>query len=448
MEKLVRKYGFYTAVSMVVGIVIGSGVFKSAGNVLSAAGGDMKLALLAWGIGGLIMIASAYSFSLLTVRLDDVTGFVDYIEHVTNEKIAYVAQWFITIVYYPSLVSILSWLAGSVTANLIGVSNTVNSPVVWGLALGYFALTYTLSFVSPILAGKWQVSATVIKMIPLLLLALVGIVVGTINGNMVESITVISPNSPTGSLVKAVAITAFAYDGWILATSIGGEIKDPKKNLPKALVIGSLIIVGIYILFFLGLSGVVSNSEAIDLAGNLDVSVLAAKRLFGTFLGSSVSVLILISVLGTLNGVTMASMRGMITIANKEVGPAPKLFQKLSKSDVSVYGGLVAVVASLFFMFIWFGNFNGYFGGFMDTSILSIVFLYAFYIPVYVYVILNVKDVGFISRFVMPVIAILGSLYLIYGAFSSDKVMFGYYFILIIVILGIGILLYRNKKDV
>jgi len=446
MEKLTRKYGFFTAVSMVVGIVIGSGVFKSAGSVLAAAGGDMKLAILAWIVGGVIMMASAYSFSVASLNLKEITGVVDYIEQIAGKKMGYIVEWFMTYIYYPSLVSILAWLAGSITSNLFGFADTYNGPSVWLFGVMYFTLTYGLSFFSPVLAGKWQVSATVIKLVPLLLIAFVGLIVGMFNGAVVESLTVIAPNSPTGSLVTAVAVTVFAYDGWIIATSISSELKNPKRDLSLALVVGSVIVVVAYILFFLGLSGVVSNGESLELAGNLDISVLAAKRLFGNFLGSSVSVLILVSVLGTLNGVTMANLRGMFTISSKEKGPNPELFTKISKSDVPYVSGVAAVLASLFWLGIWFGNFNGLFSGFMDTSVLSIVFLYTFYILVYMFLVFKVEGINFFSKYVAPIVASLGALYLVYGAFSSDKKMFLYYSVIVAVILLVGYLTYDRKK--
>lgn len=445
MTALQKKYGFFTAVSMVVGIVIGSGVFKSAGSVLGAAGGDMKIAILAWLIGGIIMIASAYSFSLISARLPRITGVVDYMELVAGKKMGYMVEWFMTIIYYPSLVSILSWLAASITVNLLGFSDSVNSIYVWICTLLYLFGTFGLSLLSPILAGKWQVSATVIKLIPLLLIAIAGLSVGLFKGSLVDSMTGIAPQAVSGSLVQAVAITVFAYDGWILATSISSELKNPKRNVPLALLFGSIIVVIAYIVFFIGLSGVISNQEAIDLSGSLDISVLAAKRLFGTIIGSSVSVLILISVLGTLNGLIMATLRGMYTISAKEKGPYPQQFQKISKHDVPYNSLIVGLIASLFWISIWYGNFNGWFNGFMDTSILSIVFLYLFYILVYVYIIRKMKDLHIFNRFVVPVIASIGALYLVYGAFTSDQKMFFYYVVIVAIIMLLGFLTYDQR---
>jgi len=445
MEKLSKKYGFFTAVSMVVGIVIGSGVFKSAGSVLSASGGNLKVSILAWAIGGGIMIVSAYAFSLVAVTLKENNGIADFIEDAFGEKVAYIVAWFMNFIYFPTLTGILAWLAGSVTSSILGYEDTVNGLSVWLFGLGYFILTYLLNLLTPVIAGKWQVSATVIKLIPVFLIAIVGLIIGTVNGNISTNFSVIAENSGAGSLVKAVAVTAFAYEGWILALSIAPELKNAKRNLPLALVLGSLIVAVAYLLFYIGLSGVLSNEEAIQLSGSLDTSVLAAKRLFGAVLGSTVNVLILVSVLGTLNGLIMGGSRGMYNIALKGRGPKPVWFLKVSKYNVPSYSLVISMVFSLLWGLLWFGNFNGLFNGFMDVSILPIVFLYGSYILVYFNIMINMKNLNVINRFIVPVLSTGGALYLIYGSFISDPLMFIYFSLIVLVIISFGVITYYSR---
>jgi basic amino acid/polyamine antiporter, APA family len=443
MKTLEKKYGFYTAVSMVVGIVIGSGVFKSAGDVLSLAGGDLFTAILAWLIGGTIMVVSAYTFSMVAVRVEKNSGIVDYIETALGEKAGYIIAWFMNFVYYPTLIGILAWLAGSISVTLFGISA---SYMTWIFALIYLLGTYGLSILSPVLAGKWQVSATVVKLVPLALIAIVGLVVGLINGTTLDNFVQNATNVAGGSLAKAVAVTVFAYEGWIIATSINAELKDAKKTLPRALVMGTIIVVVAYVLFFLGLSGVLTNNEAVNLGGSLDTTVLAAKRLFGDFFGSAVVVLVLVSVLGTLNGLVMGGFRGMFAISVRNKGPKPELFKRLSKADSTINSGLLSLVFTLFWGLLWFGNFEGWWNGFMDTSILPIVFLYASYIIVYVFIIRKLEDLSFVNRYIFPALSTLGALYLVYGAFTSDPKMFLYFSLIVFVFLGVGILLYDKRK--
>ncbi|XFA98311.1 APC family permease [Candidatus Izemoplasma sp. B36] len=446
MKSVAKKYGFFTAVSMVVGIVIGSGVFKSAGDVLSLAGGDLVTSIVAWLIGGFIMVISAYTFSLVAVRVEKNSGIVDYVETSLGERAGYLIAWFMNFVYYPTLIGILAWLGGSISATLIGAESAY---VTWLIAIVYLIGTYGVSFLSPVIAGKWQVSTTVIKLVPLFLIAIVGLIYGLINGVTIENFTQNATNVASGSLAQAVAVTVFAYEGWIIATSINAELKDAKKNLPKALVFGTIIIVLSYTLFFIGLSGVLTNNEAVNLGGSLDTTVLAAQRLFGSFFGNAVVVLVLVSVLGTLNGLVMGGFRGMYAISVRDKGPKPELFKKLSKTDSTISSGVISLILTLFWGVIWYGNFQGWWGGFMDTSILPIVFLYGTYIIVYVFIIRKLTDLSFVNRYVFPILSSIGALYLIYGAFTSDPKMFLFFSIIVVVFLAIGVVLdFRNSKKI
>ena len=80
MAELKKKYGLLTAICMVIGIVVGSGVFFKAEAILNYTGGNLKLGILAWVIGGVVMIIAAYTFSILATKYERVNGVVDYAE--------------------------------------------------------------------------------------------------------------------------------------------------------------------------------------------------------------------------------------------------------------------------------------------------------------------------------------------------------------------------------
>jgi APA family basic amino acid/polyamine antiporter len=94
METLKRKYGLIAGIAMVVGIVIGSGIFFKAPDVLKNTDGKLSTALLAWLISGLIMVISAFCFAIMATRVQKVNGVVDYIEIATNEKTGYAMGWY------------------------------------------------------------------------------------------------------------------------------------------------------------------------------------------------------------------------------------------------------------------------------------------------------------------------------------------------------------------
>lgn len=86
MNNIKKQYGLWTGIAMVVGIVIGSGVFLKAGGVLKLSGGDLRISLLAWFIGGIIMIASGFCFAIFATKITKYNGVVDYVETATNKK--------------------------------------------------------------------------------------------------------------------------------------------------------------------------------------------------------------------------------------------------------------------------------------------------------------------------------------------------------------------------
>ena len=325
--QLQKRYGLLTAICMVVGIVIGSGVFFKATRVLSSTGGSMGQSLLTVGIVGLIMIICSYVFATLATRYEKVNGIVDYAEVTIGRTYAYYVGWFLSIIYYPALTSCLAWVSAQYTCTLFGLPVAGSTHVAIGAL--YLVCGYVVNALSPRLAGKFQVSTTIIKLIPLALIAVVGTIAGLANGLTVQAFseTTASMADPGGGIFGAIVAFAFAYEGWIIATSINAELKDSKKNLPIALIIGALIVVLVYLGYFLGLTGALSVPDII--AAGDDLPRHAFTSLFGNVAGTLVFVFIVISCLGTMNGLMLGCCRGMYSLAVRGLGPAPKVFAQV-----------------------------------------------------------------------------------------------------------------------
>ena len=188
-NELKKKYGLPTAIALVIGIVIGSGVFFKAEKILTATGGNLPLGILAWAIGGLIMIICAYMFSILATRYAHVNGLVDYAEALMGKRYAYYMGWFTTFIYFPAMTSVLAWVSARYLGVLCGFDITGGPVMV--LACLFLVGSYAVNALSPILAGKFQVATTVIKLIPLLLMGIVGTIVGLANGTTIENFTTV-----------------------------------------------------------------------------------------------------------------------------------------------------------------------------------------------------------------------------------------------------------------
>ena len=414
-NKLERKFGLITAICMVVGTVIGSGVFFKAQNVLVATGGNMPLGIAAWAITGLLMIICSAQFSVMATRYEKVSGVVDYAEATCGKGYAYYLAWFMVNVYYPGMTSVLAWVSARYFGVILGWD--ITGANVMTLAGFFLIASYTLNALSPKLAGKFQVSATVIKLLPIVLMAVVGIIVGSAKGTLPENFSTVIDTSKGGmsGLFGGVVATVFAYEGWIVATTINAELKNPKKNLPLALVIGSFIVAAAYVLYFVGVAGGASTSVLIT-----NGAPTAFSNIFGNVGGKILQVCIVISCLGTLNGLMVAATRGMYAIAVRNQGPKPKMFRQIDEStnmvpNSAVYGLLMCCVWMVYF---YGANLTaGWFGPFcFDSSELPNITIYAMYIPMFIMWMKKEKDEKVFKRFILPIAAILCCAFMVYAA--------------------------------
>lgn len=416
MEKLTRKYGLMTAICMVVGTVIGSGVFFKAQNVLAATDGNMPMGIAAWVITGLIMIICSAQFAVMATKYEKVNGVVDYAEATCGKSYAYYLAWFMVNVYYPSMTGVLAWVSARYFGVMFGWS--LVSAEVMALAGFFLVASYTMNALSPKLAGKFQVSATVIKLIPICLMAVVGTVVGFTNGTLPQNFAGVTEavGGSGGGLFAAVVATVFAYEGWIVTTSINAELKNPKKNLPIALVAGAAIVVAAYVLYYIGVAGGATTQVLIE-----EGATTAFSNIFGQVGGVFLNICIVISCLGTLNGLMVGASRGMYALAARNEGPKPEMFSQVDKttnmtSNSAIWGLFVCAFWFLFFYGAnltekgWFGLFN------FDSSELPIVTVYAMYIPMMIMWMKKEKDLGVMKRFILPALAIFACGFMVFAA--------------------------------
>lgn len=445
-SQLTKKYGLFTAIAMVVGICVGSGVFFKAEKILSATGGNLPLGIMAWIIGGLIMISCAYTFAVMATRYVQVNGIVDYAEATAGKRYAYHVGWFMTMIYYPTLTSVLSWVSARYTAVLFGWDITGGETMT--IAAFYLVASYAVNSLSPILAGKFQVATTVIKLIPLGLMAILGTIMGVKSGLIFENFSnnVFEVNTST-ALFTAVVATSFAYEGWIIATSINAELIDAKRNLPIALIVGTFTVMLVYILYYIGLAGTVAN-ETLMLNGEAGAK-LAYEVLFSGLGGTLIFVFVIISCLGTLNGLMLACTRGLYAIAVRKQGPNPKMFSQVDPvsnmpTNAAVFGLLLAGTWLLYF---YGANLTAPWFGFLsfDSSELPIVTIYAIYIPIFLIMMKSEKDLPNFKRFIMPSFAIIGSLFMITAAFFAHQWAALAYLIIFAVVMLPGFF-YYNKE--
>ena len=421
-NKLEKKYGLFMAICMVVGIVIGSGVFFKGQDILIDTGGNIWFGILAWVIGGIVMIVCALTFANFASKYEKVNGIVDYAEAVVGPKYGYLVGWFTSIIYFPAMTAVLAWVSARYTLVLFG-SNDITGGLCMTLAAVYLIASYALNLLSPKLSGKFHISATITKLIPLIIMVIVGSIVGLVNGNFTETFVQSSSSSANAdSIFSGIVAAAFAYEGWIIATSINAELKDAKKNLPRALIIGSLIIMAIYITYF------------ISITGGADVATLMAKgsnqafiNLFGNIGGTILNAFIVISCLGTLNGLMLATTRGLYSLAIRNRGPKPEVLSQVDKTtNMPNNSGVIAVLVCAIWLFHFYGaNLveNPIFGFFnFDSSELPIITTYAVYLPIFIMFIIKEGKKDKLKNIVLPVFGCICCVFMIFSAFYAHGI--------------------------
>ena len=469
-QKLEKKNGLFTAICMVVGTVIGSGVFFKAQTILQKTGGDMPLGILAWLIGGAIMMVCIMTFSFMAQKYEKVNGIVDYAEALVGPKYGYMIGWFMSIIYYPTLTMALAWLSARYLLVFITSVNPdfpllipaaeggcVVGPECIALTLFFLVAAYAMNALSPKLAGKFQTSTTVIKLIPLGLMAVVGIVYGLMNGMLTQNFSAPASVAVDGNpLFAAVCATAFAYEGWIITTSINAELKDAKRNLPKALITGGAIVILVYVAYYVGVAGGATNQQLMDQG-----ATVAFTNVFGNFLGNVLNLFIAISCMGTCNGLMLGCCRGMYALAARKQGLMPEVMGEVdNKTNMPNNSAILAVLlCAAWMVYFYMSNLAGAMNGLVmfkgtafesalfvfDPTELPIITIYAMYLPIFWSWIKNQTGESTLRRYVLPVLAMIGSVFMVIACLLGHKMGNFWYLIIFAVVMAVGNRFYKKN---
>ena len=436
-----NEYGLFTSIGMIVGIVIGSGIFFKSDNILVATNGSISLGVLVFCIAAMGIIFGSLTISELASRESRAGGIISYAEYSYNESVACAFGWFHTFLYYPTLVAVVSWVAGIYICMLFGI----NGGLLLQTIIGFFVMLilYIMNILSAKMGGYFQNASTVIKIIPLILIALAGVFFGNPSEIVISDVV----NMKSATWIAAIAPIAFSFDGWIIATSIGHEIKDSKKNLPRALIIAPLFILIIYVLYFVGIS-IYLGPEQIMSLGDAHVD-LAANNLFGPWGAKIVLTFVVISILGTVNGLVMGHTRLPYSLAIRGMFPNSDKIKKVNESlGMPIASSIVAFIISFICLIIhyitqkyqWLPN--------SDISEISITINYLLYILLYFKVFkmgLSREIKGVWKGKLNPILATIGSLIILSGSISNP--LFFVYTIICGIVLISAILFWKYRKE-
>ncbi|MEL7649551.1 MAG: APC family permease [Sedimentibacter sp.] len=438
-----QKYSLATTIAMIVGIVIGSGIFFKSDNVLVYTGGNIFLGVMVFIIAAFGIIFGSLSISELASRTDRAGGIIAYSEKYYSRSAACAFGWFQTFIYMPTITCVVAWVCGIYGTMLFGINSTLELQVIIGTAV--ITILYTLNILSYRLGGYLQNASTVIKLIPLALIALSGIILGDPLPVLEDSIR--TSSSAGLGWIAAVGPIAFSFDGWIIATSIGHEIKDSKRNLPIALVISPVVILAVYILYFVGISSYLGPGDVMNM-GDYHVNA-AAGKLFGPMGAKIILAFVVISVTGTVNGIIIGLIRLPYSLSIRSMFPASEKYGRVSEGyDIPVSSGILTYFICLLWMAVHYITQKYNMLPNSDISEISIVINYLGFILMYMAVI-KLKRQGEIKStlrgYVVPLLATSGSLFILYGGMQNP--LFFYYLIFCASVIAVSLVYYSHKQS-
>lgn len=339
-----RSLGFGSAISIVIGTIIGSGIFFKQASILDSAGSS-TMAIAAWVFGGVITLTAGLTIAEIGAQMPYTGGLYVYVENLYGRICGFLAGWMQVIVYGPAIIASVAGFMSIMITNLFGIDAKWRIPV----ALITIIAIGLMNFLENNVAAAFSVITTIGKMIPIAAIIIFGLFWGHQDA---LGQTVSEVNRSAGGFGVAVLATLFGYDGWILIANLGGEMKNPQKLLPKAIILGISSVLVIYTLITIGIFRFIP-ANMIHRLGENTTSYLATKA-FGNIGGKLLSIGIIISMMGTLSGKIITFPRIVYAMARRGDLPFSRLLSYVTPKGkapiiATVFIIILATIMMLFF---------------------------------------------------------------------------------------------------
>jgi len=336
---------WFTATAIVVADMVGVGVFTSLGFQVIDIKSGFSLLLL-WVVGGIVAICGAFCYAELAAMFPRSSGEYNFLRRIYHPAFGFVAGWLSATVGFAApialaamafskyLTSSMPNLLPSLPARAFGV------PVDWSLLIG-LAITWLAAAVhlgGVRFGGAYHNIWTALKLVLIIVFIIAGFVVGDLQGVSFTPSAADLTYIGAAPFAISLVFVMYSYSGWNAATYIVGELRDPSRSLPRALFVGTTVVVILYV----GLNAVfIATTPASELAGQIDVAIIAGKHIFGEFGGRMVGALICLGLISSISAMTWIGPR--VTMTMGEDMPMLRLFSRRSRQGVPA----VAIVFQL-----------------------------------------------------------------------------------------------------
>lgn len=420
MAMKTKKIGLITATSLVVGNMIGAGIFLVPATLASYG----SISILGWifTAAGALILAKIFS-NLSKIIINKSGGPYTYSREGFGDFVGFLVAWGYWISIWISNAAVAIAIIGALSFFFPTLNDDPILSISVGLGMIWFLTWINSKGIST--SGKVQVLTTILKLTPLVFVILIGIFFFDLNNFPEFNLT---GNSDFATFPVVAAVTLYAFLGIECATIPAENIENPEKIVPKATMLGTIIVTCVYIVGTIVLFGILP----VDI---LQVSPApfaeAGKIIGGDFGGYFVAAGAAISGIGALNGWILIS--GQVPMSTAKDGLFPKIFKKENKNGVPYLGLIIgSILTSLIMLMNFTDGLVEQFTFILNLTVLTALIPYLFVASAYVIIVINKKLHGnnFIKTFILGSLGFAYSLWAIFGS-GSETVFYGFILLLL-----------------
>ena len=332
MQRPRRSIGFYTACAIVIANIIGTGVFTSLGFQLPDIHSGFALLML-WIVGGIAALCGALSYGELSAALPRSGGEYHFLSRIYHPALGFMAGIVSATVGFAAPIALAAMAFGKYLQGVFAFG----SPVILSFAIVWLVALFHL--------GNLKVGSVFQNLWTLVKLLLIGVLIGA--GFLVHPKQPISflPNGHDaisifgGPFAVALVYVMYSYSGWNAASYIIGEIKQPERNVPRSLFVGTLVVIVTYT----ALNAVfLMTTPAREMSGQIEVGLIAGKHIFGENGGRIVGGIICIGLISAISSMTWIGPR--VTMSMGEDNPLIRFLARKSRNGIPFNALLLQLV--------------------------------------------------------------------------------------------------------
>ncbi|MBR1124258.1 amino acid permease [Bradyrhizobium lablabi] len=327
------------ATAIVVADMVGVGVFTSLGFQVKDIPSGFSILLL-WTIGGIVALCGVFSYGELGAMFPRSSGEYNFLSRAYHPAFGFVAGWVSATVGFSAPVALAAMAFGE-----YGKSILPNAPPL-ALAIGIVWIVSLVQLTGVRHSSTFQLISTILKVLLIVAFLACGFVIGTPQPVSFAPHAVDFSYVVSAPFAISLVFVMYSFSGWNAATYIIGEMKQPERNVPRAMLFGTLIVMVIYV----ALNAVFLHTAPIDkLAGQIDVARISGSHIFGEFGGRVVGGMICIGLISSISAMMWIGPRVMMTMG--EDIPALRIFARRSTSGAPAYAILFQLAVATLMLF-------------------------------------------------------------------------------------------------